>query len=293
MVRTLNSPNNTMEDTAPPKILVKALRHILYPLVRVMPSKGITFPFVSDMLKEIFVEVANRDFRIADRPQTDSRISLLSGVHRKDVRRLRELAHGSGETAPLAVSLGAQLAAVWTGSPNYLGPDGHPLPLPRLAAVGGDLSFEGLVAGVSKDIRSRAVLDEWLRLGIVHLDDQDRVVMNTEAFVPKKGFEEKVFYFGHNLHDHIAAAAHNVIDEGSPFLERSVHYDALDESSVRELAELAERLGMQAALGVNRKAMELETRDAASPEPRQRITFGIYFYSAPAQTEDKGSNDAH
>jgi hypothetical protein len=281
-----------METPAPPTSLIKALRHVLHPLVRVMLSKGLTYPFVAEMLKGVFVDVAERDFRIGGKAQTDSRVSLLTGVHRKDVRRLRQMTRGPGESTPSAVSLGSQLAAIWTGSPRYLDEAGHPLPLPRLAGAGDGLSFEGLVAGVSKDIRSRAVLDEWLRLGVVRLDDQDRVVLNTGAFVPQKGFDEKVFYFGHNLHDHAAAAAHNVVGDAPPFMERSVHYDALDERSIADVAELAERAGMQAALTVNRKAMELEKRDADSTEPKRRMTFGIYFFSAPVDGEGRNSSEA-
>jgi Family of unknown function (DUF6502) len=280
-----------MENAAPPKALVKALRQVLYPLVRLMLARGVTYPFLAELLKGVFVDVAERDFRIGDKPQTDSRISLLSGVHRKDVRRLRQLARTQEETTPAAVSLGSQLVAAWTGLPQFLDQEGHPLPLPRLASSAGDISFEGLVAGVSKDIRSRAVLDEWLRLGVVRVDDQDRVTLNSEAFVPQKGFEEKMFYFGHNLHDHAAAAAHNVMGEGTPYLERSVHYDALSPASIAQLAQLAERAGMQAALSVNRKAMELEKRDAGESEPKQRLTFGIYFYTAPAESEMRGSDE--
>lgn len=280
-----------MENAAPPKALVKALRQVLYPLVRLMLTRGVTYPFLAELLKGVFVDVAERDFRIGDKPQTDSRISLLSGVHRKDVRRLRQLARIQEETTPAAVSLGSQLVAAWTGLPQFLDQEGHPLPLPRLASSAGDISFEGLVAGVSKDIRSRAVLDEWLRLGVVRVDDQDRVTLNSEAFVPQKGFEEKMFYFGHNLHDHAAAAAHNVIGEGVPYLERSVHYDALSPASISQLAQLAERAGMQAALSVNRKAMELEKRDTGESEPKQRLTFGIYFYTAPAESEMRGSDE--
>lgn len=270
-----------MQSAAPPKSLVQAMRRVMLPIARIMLAKGITYPFLAEMLKGVFVEVAERDFRLDDKPQTDSRISLLSGVHRKDVRRLREQPERD-ETQPQAVSLGSQLVAAWTGLPQYLDAEGRPLPLPRLARNSDDISFEGLVAGVSKDIRSRAVLDEWLRLGVAHLDDEDRVLLNAAAFVPAKGFDEKVFYFGHNVHDHAAAAVHNVIGEGIPFLERSVHYEALTAESIAQLRQLAERAGMQAALSVNRRALELEKRDANAAGPRHRMTFGIYFYSAAA-----------
>lgn len=280
-----------MKHTAPPQTLVNALRHVLRPLVRLMLANGITFPFLAELMKGIFVDVAEHDFRIGDKSQTDSRISVLSGVHRKDVRRLREVAAEPGQSVPAVVSLGAQLVAEWTGSPRYLNAEGHPLPLPRSAGSQDQPSFETLVAGVSKDVRSRAVLDQWLQLGVVHLDEQDQVVLNTDAFVPKKGFDELMYYFGHNLHDHASAAAHNVMGEGAPFLERSVHYDALSETSVAELAKLAEKTGMQAALALNRRANELESRDAETEEPRRRITFGIYFYSAPAEIDGGGAHE--
>jgi hypothetical protein len=280
-----------MENGAPPKSLIKALRHVLYPLVRVMLAKGVTYPFLADLLKEVFVEVAEKEFPISDRTQTDSRISLLSGVHRKDVRRLRHSPRDPVAPEVAAVSLGAHLVAAWTGMPQYLDGAGHPLALPRLASKAEEVSFEGLVASVSKDIRSRAVLDEWLRLGVVHLDDKDRVILNTQAFIPQKGFAEKMFYFGHNLHDHASATVSNVLGQAAPFLERSVHYDALTPRSVAELSELAESAGMDAALALNRKALELEKRDAASPEAIRRITFGIYFYSAHAESRIEVSDE--
>ena len=156
----------------------------------------------------------------------------------------------------------------------------------------GKISFEGLVASISKDIRSRVVLDEWLRLGVVHIDDQRRVCLNVEAFIPAKGFDEKAYYFGHNLHDHFAAAASNLIGEKQPFLERSVHYDALSPDSIRMLAEQSELMGMHTLLAINKKAMELEKEDTQSNDTRHRMTMGIYFYSEPAEpknTDDKNN----
>ena len=266
----------------PPSALVAALRHLLQPLVRLLTAQGITYPMLADLLKQAYVDVAVRDFRLEGAVPTDSRVTLLTGVHRKDVKRLRAPGAPQTEVMPEMVALGSQLAAVWTTRRELRDRNGRPRPLPRLASQGGARSFEGLVASISKDIRARPLLDEWLRLGVVRIDEQDRVVLRSGAFVPSRGFDEKAFYFGHNLHDHIAAAGHNVRGEGPPFLERSVHYEGLDAASVAEIKELAERAGMDAVQSVYRESKEHETRDRKSATPKQRLTFGIYFYSEPA-----------
>lgn len=277
----IESPN-----TSPSPALVLALRQVLRPLVRVMLAQGITLPFLTELLKSLLVEVAEQDFRIGNKPVTDSRVSLLSGVHRKDVNRLRRTGPAAHDKVPSAVSLGGQLAAQWLGNPLYVDEQGQPKALARYISEAGAQSFEGLVAGVNSDIRSRVVLDEWLRLGVVHMDEQRRVCLNTQAFVPAKGFDEKAFYFGHNLHDHAAAAAHNLLGQEPPFMERSVHYSKLSSQSVGLLAAQAQELGMQALLAVNKTAMELEKLDAASPDAaQQRMTLGVYFYSQSAKPE--------
>ena len=262
---------------APSNIVIQAVRGVLRPLVRFMLSQGLTYTILIDLLKSIYVEVALKEFKLEKKRQTDSRISLLTGVHRKDVKRLSEMIE-TDAPPPENVTLGAQLVAKWIGQAPYINAGGHPIPLTRTAKVGGEKSFESLVASVSKDIRSRAILDEWMRLGIVHMDDNDCVCLNAEAFVPKQGFDEKAYYFQHNLHDHIAASVHNMLELEPPYVERSVHYDTLTKSSVAELVSLGEALGMQALQTVNRHALVLEKKDAARPDANQRINFGIYFY---------------
>ena len=277
--------------TTPSPALVLALRRVLRPMVKLMLAQGITYPYLTDLLKALFVDIADKDFRLDPRPPTDSRVSLISGVHRKEVSRLREEMASDAEIVPSVVSLGAQLVAVWLGSAQYLDESNRPKPLARFVSEGGDMSFEALVAGVNSDIRPRVVLDEWLRLGVVHFDEQHRVCLNVEAFIPVEGFDEKAFYFGHNLHDHAAAAAHNLLGAGNPFLERTVHYDALSAGSIGALATQAGQVGMAALLALNKSAIALETADANDTAPRQRMTFGIYFYAEPeAPGKDEAAN---
>ena len=276
-----------MPSPSPPASLIQALRHVMRPLVRLMLRKGITYTFFSDMLKGIFVEVADKEFRLDEKAPTDSRISLITGVHRKDVRRLRAVSDDDSDDLPAAISFGAHLVSTWMSTPPYCSMPGTPLPLPRLASVGGERSFDGLVSHVSKDIRARVVLDEWLRLGIARVDEQDIVHLETRAFIPQKGFDEKVAYFSHNIHDHACAAVHNLTDPGAAFFERSVHYDALCETSVGALREAVGTDGMQALIALNSLAAECETRDATSSEAKKRITIGLYMYAEPTDTDEK------
>ena len=67
----------------------KALRRVLLPLVRLMLTRGLHYPAAAEMLKSLYVEIADREFALDTKRQTDSRVSLISGVHRKDVKRLR------------------------------------------------------------------------------------------------------------------------------------------------------------------------------------------------------------
>lgn len=270
----------------PPLPLVLALRRILRPLIRLLLSYSVQYPYLANLLKLTYVEVATREFPLDQKPQTDSRVSLLTGIHRQDVKRLRgEMLSEAGP--PPAVSIGALLVSRWMGEAAYLDSNGRPKPLPRTATDGRTASFERLVQSVNKDIRPRVVLDEWLRLGVAEIDAQDRVVLRTEAFVPTHGQEEKLFYFGKVIHDHLAATAHNLTAGQPPMLDRCVYFDQLTEHSVDQLEEYSRTLAAEAMQALNRKAMELQQVDAGKVRATHRITFGLYFYQANEAKPEK------
>lgn len=271
------------------EVSFRALRKVFRPLVKYMIVQGITFPAVSQLLKSLYVEVANEDFPLENRRATDSRVSMLTGIHRGEVKRLTDEGVEINDGAPASVSLGAQVVASWISDPKYLDSQANPLPLPRHASDGGELSFESLVATIRRDIRSRPMLDEWLRLGVVELDDQDCVNLKTKAFVPQKGSEEKAFYFGQNLRDHIAVSVGNMIGDQAPQLERSVYYHRLTPASIETLRKLATDLGMRSVQEVNRLAAQLDRLDGGRAEANQRMNFGLYFYSGPSSDSNPPS----
>jgi len=270
---------------APSPAIVKAIRHVLRPLVRLMLASGITYPMVAELLKGIFVEVAERDFRLADRETSDSRVSLISGVHRKDIRRIRAQSYPGESEMPDSLSFGGRLIATWLGDPRFTDEAGNPRALSKFRSDGGSASFEELVETRTKDIRPRAVLDELLRLDIVRVDDSERLILNVDAFIPKSDMDEKLYFFAHNLHDHAATATNNVMASRAPQLERSVIYDSLSEASIDLLARRSRQLGNKLLQDMNRLAMECEAKDAATSGPRQRFTCGVYFFSDSAMNK--------
>ena len=67
-------------------MLGEVFQRVLSPIVRVLLARGVRFPEAADWLKETFVRAAGGAFRIEGRRLTDSRISLLTGLQRKDVK---------------------------------------------------------------------------------------------------------------------------------------------------------------------------------------------------------------
>ena len=267
--------------------ILSAIGRLIRPLVRLMIASGITYPTLIRLLKTVYVDVADRHFQIDGKAQTDSRISLITGVHRKDVKRIRA-EDAEDDTVGRTVSLGSQIVARWLGDARYIDDQGRALPLNRYHQEQ-QPSFEELVSSVSKDIRPRAVLDEWVRLGVATLDADNRVWLNEEAFVPQKGYKEKAWYFGKNVGAHVATATHNLLGEGQPMLERGVHYNRLTAESVEMLEQLARDRGLETLKEVNRLAMARQKVDKNNPEARHRMHFGVYFYRG--ESENKGDNN--
>jgi Family of unknown function (DUF6502) len=273
-------------------ILHDTLRKVLRPLVRLMLSQGINYTMVLEDLKRVFVSVAAEEFKIEGKEQTNSRITLLTGVHRKDVQRILDEQNGQHEP-PYSIS--AQIFGLWLGNNKYLDAAGQPLPLPRLASKG-DVSFESLVASVSKDFRARPVLDEWLRLGFVSIDYNDHVRLNVQAFIPNQDLEYKLSFLAMNVHDHMSAAVSNLDNKNEPMLERCVYYDGLTAANVEILHDLARQNGMNTIKALNRRAAVLKAAQAEigkvarreSDKANQRMNFGVYFYHTD---DDQPIND--
>lgn len=290
-------PNDVSDPSRVSARLLGACQRLLRPLVKALIAHGVTLPTVVATLKQVYVEVAQDSFALDDKPPTDSRISMLTGVHRKDVRALRREGAPAGAAPSMGVS--ATLIGRWLGDPRYRDAAGQPLLLPR-SAPPGQPSFEALVAAISTDIRSRTVLDDLLYQGAVALDEEAQTVrLIADAFLPRPDSEAIYNFYRMNLHDHIAAATENLLNQGeTPYLERAVYYQGLTPAAVDALEAEARRMGLAMLHALNAQALAQQQSQAARVDlgetppdapaapasaaaRKERLRFGVYFYREP------------
>ncbi len=274
---------------------MQALNGLLRPLVRALIAQGVTAPALYRLLKRLYVDVAEREFRLDDERPTDSRISLLTGVHRRDVREFRDAADPNAGAARQKVTAIASVIGRWLA---MAGDNGGAQNVPALSRSGAD-SFESLVQSVSRDIRPKTVLDELLRQGLVDVSSTDgSVSLRTEELFGPGDLDQKMHFFAENVGDHLAAAVDNLLAEQPRFMERAVFYNRLQGGSVDELERVARQLGSEALIDLNGRASALQAQDVDLPEGTERFRFGVFFYredeaDEPTKTRNgNGGKDA-
>jgi hypothetical protein len=259
------------------QVVLHAALQALRPLVRWLLRHGVTYTVLAASLKRVFLEVAQAELAARGMPATDSAITLLSGVHRRDVRQLTREAPAGAEAPAIAAPPGqvGEVVGRWMSERTWLDARGRPRTLARAGADG----FDALVASVSRDVRPRAMLDEMLRLGVVG-DTPVGIALRARGFAPRRGMAELAALTAANLHDHMAAAVANMEGEAD-FLEQAVYVDGLSDASAERVGRAAQRAWQQAMKPVLRTAQQAYDADqagAAAPAPRQRARFGVYFY---------------
>ncbi|MCU4580550.1 hypothetical protein KTJ32_06025 [Acinetobacter gyllenbergii] len=245
----------------------------IYPMMqhiaRWLIHSGVGYTDFVAALKPIFYEQALLELDRIKQNKTDSAVSLLSGLHRKDVSSFRQQAKQTAtETPNFAISVPARVIARWIA-----------LDLPTQIPVSGEEnSFEALVKHISTEKHPRSILFELQRLGVVVQIDQD-VMLQQHSFTPDNQMQESKALFSANLSDHLAAGIDNFISE-KPFthLEQAVHAEKLTAQSVEALRELSIELWQDMAKQLLNAAIHHCDQDQEKADAHYQFRFGVYQY---------------
>lgn len=247
--------------------MVGLLDTLLSPFARLMVARGVLFPELMERLKTHYIAAAIDQSK---GKATDSRISVLTGLQRRDIARLK--------SEPAVQTRSNHLATLierWRTDPDYLAQD-----IPK---SGEKPSFEALARDIRRDVHPRTMLDTLLNAGTVESLDNEKLRLRQTSYQPLAGSEDQLAYLARNLGDHMSAATDNVMGETPPHFERAVHYGGLTMEQVLDLEEEHSRAQMAVLESLADKAAAMKANETTDAEYRFRA--GAYFYRQRDKTE--------
>ncbi len=293
-----------MDDAATPadpaKAEAAALRDALAGLVaqvaRLAVARGLPVAPVEAMLREAFVAEAAAAHPGLPEHRKVSRIATTTGLNRREVTRLvQQRAAAPGTARRMHTSPAGQVFAHWRNQPAWRDADDRPRVLPRLAGADGGASFETLAQQVTRDVHPRSLLDELVRLGLVHWDAAaDTVALASDTFVARGDAVRQLGFLGDNVGDHLRAAVDNVLagaaGEGPRHFEQAAFAWGLSAASLQAL-QPAIRAQWQALVQqlVPLLRERVEADAATEPTPEGRIRIGLYAFQEGAEPAASGA----
>ncbi|MGE3921856.1 MAG: DUF6502 family protein, partial [Lautropia sp.] len=265
-----------------PEAAIAWFAELLEPLAVLALRRGVRLPALIDAMKLALVSAAiGLDGTPGSRqapPRSDSRLAVMTGVHRKDLRRIRD----TGATVRAKRrSLAGEVFARWQSDPRYLTRRGGPRALARQSDGSDRPSFEALVASVTRDVHPRAILDELLRLRMVEPASGNRLRLVRSAFVPAGDAAEMLAFARDNLADHCGAIAANLDGDGHRFLEQALYSDELTEQSALQFNRETRAAWDRVFATMMPRLQALYEADRNSDRPRdRRVRLGMYGFVA-------------
>ncbi|HLA71278.1 MAG TPA: DUF6502 family protein [Steroidobacteraceae bacterium] len=205
--------------------LVHTLRTVLRPLVQILFRAGVRFDEFVDLLRGIYAEITIRDALIVGKKISTGRISILSGVPKRDVDRL--MSSDDWLRAPKPTDTAA-LAAVlhrWHTDSAFLGPYGVPLELPLVGQAG--RNFTDLVGGSPIPIDANYAYEQLLAANMIARSGETHFKVLSRTYVmPEPLSPAMLEHFGGAMTNLASTLNFNMTpDQKAKRLEQSVFPD--------------------------------------------------------------------
>ncbi|HYD47859.1 MAG TPA: DUF6502 family protein [Terriglobales bacterium] len=269
-------------------LFAAAVSQLLRPLVRQIISYGMSYPAFDRIVRQVFVEAAERDFALPGKRATDSRIALVTGINRKEVASLRQRVDTASAATEVEDNLVTHVIGRWMAGPPYATPDGLARRLPYESQEGRTASFAQLVRSVAGvDIPVRSVLDELLRIGVVQRREDGSLVLCREGNLPADDVETKLALLGSEPAELFRSIVHNIEQPAAAWLQRKIAYDNIGSDALPQLQQEIRRLGEEYLRRLNALLASYDRdRNAEAPGgARARVAVGIYYFEEEVRPE--------
>jgi len=257
--------------------LFSSVFKLLRPLVKLLLRHGIPYNVFADMARHAYVDVATEEFTLPGRKQTVSRVSVLTGINRKDIAKLHKRPHPLENDTVSHLNRASRVVNAWLTDPQFQDIDAQPNALP---IEGGDTSFSELVRRYSGDVTVGAVLDELQRINAVSVTNEI-VRLQTQAYVPEDDMEEKLRIFGTAAADLLGTLTHNLDHQTSQRrVQRSVFYSNIPQESLPQIRDRSNEEVQAMLIQMNQwlSQYDRDENKEIKGTGQARAGIGIYYF---------------
>ncbi len=256
-----------------------ACRSLLRPIASLLLKCGLTWREFAEVSRGVFVAVAGSEYGLRGRPTNLSRVAILTGINRKEVARLRELAASAEPPPPGKTTDATRVLSGWHQDPEFLTGGGQPRVLPEAGPVA---SFEALCRRYGGDVPASAMRKELKRVGAV-TEDNGGLRAIRRFYMPVPFDPQWLQNAGTMVRDLGASISHNLsLPDGEPtrFVGRAAN-DSIDPEAMPAFRDFLESEG-QAFLErvdawLTQHAVRTPDQDTTThSEPRIRLGVGVF-----------------
>ncbi len=266
--------------------LLRAARRILRPLVRILLRNGITANVFQELARKVFVDVAHEEFGIDGKPQTLARVSVITGLNRKEVARLHKL-EDLAEGDRTWWNRAGTVIAGWTTDADFQTSAGYPLDLPF---AGPSPNFSDLVKRYSGDMYPRSVADELLRLGAIE-EVEGRYRLTNRGYVPGADPAAMVDILGLDTAELVETIDHNLQSE-EKLLQAKVLASNLPEEHLEAFNAFSKRVSLNAVDEITRWLNDHDAgKDDTGTDARYAAGIGFFQINRIARPRQDGDTE--
>lgn len=268
-------------DQTPIKLVVAAFfSRMLRPVARVLLRHGISFRELSELAKKVYVDVATDEFGVDGRPTNVSRVALLTGMTRRDVRKVRLGADEQEQRSISRTNICARVLSGWFQDSQFCDARGTPLPLPESGTYP---SFHDLAKRYAGDIPVTATLKELKRAGAVAENDDGALVAKARDYMPGErnpAAPAAITRSGSVLEDIGNTVDWNLVrgPDDAPRFERRAQNINISRDSIEDFREFVNREGQAFLERVDAWLTDHEVPGTQQqPDEVLRLGLGLYW----------------
>ncbi|HEY5760653.1 MAG TPA: DUF6502 family protein [Steroidobacter sp.] len=266
--------------------LIHTFRTVLRPLVRILFRAGIRYDEFIELIRGIYIEVTIRDSSAIGKKITTGRISILSGVARRDVERLVTSNDWLQVPKPTDVAALAAVLHRWHTDSTFLGPYGVPLELPLSGQAG--RNFTELVRGCPILIDPTNAYEQLLSAGMIIKSGETHVKVLSRTYLsPQPMSAEMLEQFGSAIRNLASTIDYNMTPaQKTKRIERSVFPDdGLPDELIEEYDAFVRERAAQLISDIDDWLAAAARRPLTNPSRRTKLGVSVFQYVAPAEQQ--------